>query len=92
MESEVTVILKKVQKQMERKKKLYDGFNSLSKDTVDQSISRFMMSITEEHGEVASALIRERYQSALDETIDIIHSAILLYLAIEKKKKEDDLI
>ena len=52
---------------------------------VDKSIQRFMFSVIEEAGEVSSALTRERLGLAREECIDVAHSAILLYLAIERK-------
>lgn len=87
---EVKRILQRAERQIERKAKLYDGVDSVNRDDPDKSISKFMFSITEEHGEVASALIRDRYHSALDECIDVICSTILLHIAIEKKKLEDE--
>lgn len=84
MDKEIERLLKIVEKQIRRKAKLYDGFTSVSDVANLDIVSRFMFSIIEETGEVSSALTRHRYQLAKDECIDIAHSALLLYLAIEK--------
>ena len=64
-----------------RKEKLYDGMNS--KMTVDQALR----CATEELGEVASAISRERFPSALDECIDLAHAIFLIWQAILRENK-----
>lgn len=84
MDEEIKRLLELVEKQIRRKAKLYDGFTHASDVAGLDTVSRFMFSVIEEAGEVSSALTRQRYQLAKDECIDVAHSALLLYLAIEK--------
>lgn len=80
---EVDTFLELVSKQIKRKAKLYDGLESVGTSGLD-SIGRFMFSVIEETGEVSSAITRHRYELAKAECIDVAHSALLLYLAIQK--------
>lgn len=87
MEQEVDRILTIVKMQLIRKANMYDGFNSVGTSGLEP-IGRFMFSIIEELGEVSSAFTRHRHQLAMAECIDVIHSALLLYKAIENYKEE----
>ena len=78
--------IKYVTEQIKRKSKLYDGYENVGTSGLD-AISRFMFSVIEEAGEVSSALTRHRYELAKAECIDVAHSALLLYLAIEKDQE-----
>lgn len=88
IEQKMDPILKLMKRQVIRKAKLYDGYDSAI--SVKKGINEFMLSAVEELGEVSSALTRERYQSALDECIDVMHSTLLLYIAIQKKMEAED--
>jgi NTP pyrophosphatase (non-canonical NTP hydrolase) len=63
-----------------RKAKLYDGIDR------DMPIDTALRYAIEELGEVATAISRDRYHSALDECIDLAHCAFLIYQAIIKEK------
>jgi len=88
MNKEIERLLNLVEVQIKRKAQLYDGFTTVSDVAGLNTISRFMFSVIEEAGEVSSALTRQRYQLAMDECIDVAHSALLLYLAIESQKNQ----
>jgi len=79
---EIDEFLNLIRRQTIIKVKLYDGIGSLEASGLDP-VSRFMFSITEEAGEVSSALTRKRYELAKAECVDVAHSALLLYKAIE---------
>jgi NTP pyrophosphatase (non-canonical NTP hydrolase) len=64
----------------DRKAKLYDGIDN------DMTIDTALRHATEELGEIATAITRDRYHSALDECIDLAHCAFLIYQAISKEK------
>lgn len=81
---EIDSLLKLVREQIVRKAKMYDGLNLMSSTLDASTITRGMFSVIEEAGEVSSALTRHRYELAKAECIDVAHSALLLYLAIEK--------
>ena len=83
MNEEIERLLKLVETQIKRKSKLYDGFGSIGTSGLD-TISRFMFSVIEEAGEVSSAITRHRYELAKAECIDVAHSALILYIAIER--------
>jgi len=76
----ITGFLKILEKHAERKAKLYDGINT------NMPIDTALRYATEELGEIATAISRDRYHSALDECIDLAHCAFLVYQAIEKNK------
>ena len=86
MDKEIERLLKLVDAQIRLKAKLYDGVDSIGAVGTSgfEPISRFMISLTEEIGEVASSITRHRYELAKAECIDVAHSVLLLYLAIEK--------
>lgn len=71
------VFLEKVEEQGKRKAELYDGINTSS------TLDRTLRLLTEEIGEVASAVTRDRFQLAKVECIDVAHCAFLVYLALE---------
>jgi NTP pyrophosphatase (non-canonical NTP hydrolase) len=64
-----------------RKAKLYDGINN------DMPVDTALRYAIEELGEVATAISRDRYHSALDECVDLAHCAFLIYQAISKIHK-----
>jgi len=65
----------------ERKAKLYDGIN------INMPIDTALRYATEELGEVATAISRDRYHSAMDECIDLAHCAFLIYKSISEQKE-----
>lgn len=65
-----------------RKDNLYDGNSNMS---IDEAL-RYA---TEELGEVATSITRERYSTTLDECIDLAHCAFLIYRAVVKESKDD---
>lgn len=85
MDKEIARLLALVEAQIRRKAKLYDGAGSVGGvgTSGPDAIGHFMFSVIEEAGEVSSALTRHRYELARAECIDVCHSALLLYLAIE---------
>lgn len=64
----------------ERKAKLYDGINT------NMPVDTALRYATEELGEVATAISRDRYHSAMDECIDLAHCAFLIYKSISEQK------
>ena len=68
------------------KARLYDGLN------LDVSPEQCLQLITEEVGEVASALNRNRRALVKEEAIDVAHTAMLLYISsdnqLEKTKND----
>ncbi len=62
----------------DRKAKLYDGIDN------NMPIDTALRYAIEELGEVATAISRDRYHSAMDECIDLAHCAFLIYQAISK--------
>jgi hypothetical protein len=63
------------------KAKLYDGINA------NMPVDTALRYAIEELGEVATAINRDRFLSALDECIDLAHCAFLIYQAICKQKE-----
>lgn len=84
--SSPTEILKRVESTLQRKKNLYDGHNTVLENEGEDMIKRFMYSVMEEVGEVCSAIIRDRPEAAKAEIIDVMHSCLLLYIAIEAEQ------
>jgi len=76
----ITGFLQILEKHSEQKAKLYDGINT------NMPIDTALRYATEELGEVATAISRDRYHSALDECIDLAHCAFLIYKAISEQK------
>ena len=72
--------LKRLYIHAQRKAKLYDGIDR------DMPIDTALRYATEELGEVATAISRDRYNSAMDECIDLAHCAFLIYKSISEKK------
>lgn len=81
--------IKLVSEQIKRKAKLYDGFENVGTSGLG-AVSQFMFSVVEEAGEVSSAITRHRYELAKAECIDVAHSALLLYLAIERLQNSQE--
>jgi len=73
--------LKRLEIHSERKAKLYDGIDT------NMPIDTALRYAAEELGEVATAISRDRFNSAKDECIDLAHCAYLIYLAIERDSK-----
>ncbi len=71
--------------QAKHKATLYDGTDNAvgGRNATPDFFLRFA---TEELGEVASAITRERWQLAYDECIDVAHAAMLIALVIKNKK------
>lgn len=74
------LFLKALQLHAERKAKLYDGINT------NIPIDTALRYATEELGEVATAISRDRYHSAMDECIDLAHCAFLIFKSISEQK------
>lgn len=66
----------------ERKFTLYDGINS------SHPIDAALRFASEELGEVATAITRERWMQAEAECIDLAHTAMLVALAIRRRINE----
>lgn len=66
-----------------RKAALYDGVETANRKDMD--VSFFLLCATEELGEIASALIRERHSLALEECVDLAHTALLIAFALQSK-------
>lgn len=81
----IDLLLAVVKKQVIAKAKLYDGFNSTDKT---DAVFKHTKSCMEELGEVMSAHTRHRLELAKQECIDVMHSAMNLYLAIENEQKQ----
>lgn len=76
----ILFFLDALKRHAERKAELYDGVNK------NMPIDTALRYATEELGEVATAITRERYQSASDECIDLAHCAFLIYKSISENK------
>ena len=63
-----------------RKAKLYDGIDN------NMPIDTALRYATEELGEIATAISRDRFNSAMDECLDLAHCAFLIYKSISEKK------
>ena len=85
--NKVNRFLQLVKNQVEIKAKLYDGIEVITSSIDGTQITRALMSTIEEIGEVSSAITRHRYELAKAECVDVAHSALLLYLAIEKAQE-----
>jgi NTP pyrophosphatase (non-canonical NTP hydrolase) len=72
--------LKSLKLHAKRKSKLYDGVNT------NMPIDTALRYAAEELGEVATAISRDRYHSALDECVDLAHCAFLIYKSISEQK------
>lgn len=83
MEDELEYFLQRLGKHTRRKALLYDGINN------NMSVDAALRYATEELGEVATAITRDRYNSAKDECIDLAHCAILIYLALKRMETND---
>lgn len=87
MNTDLDKFLELVKQQIQRKAKLYDGLDRIVNTNLDLTpVARGLFSCTEELGEVASAITRHRYDLAMAECIDVAHSALLLYLAVQKQR------
>jgi len=62
----------------ERKAKLYDGIQRTRVNTHE-----YVTIMTEELGEVASALIRERIPNVIAECLDLAHTAMLMVYRLD---------
>jgi NTP pyrophosphatase (non-canonical NTP hydrolase) len=62
-----------------KKRKLYDGADK------PMGVDQALRYTTEELGEVASAITRERWELAKQECLDVAHAAMLLAFAIERE-------
>lgn len=76
--------LEKLKGHIERKTKLYDGINA------NMPIDTALRHLVEEVGEVATEISRDRLSTAVNETIDVAHCAILVCMAIQKEMKKRD--
>lgn len=83
-EEKVDLFLRHLKSMIILKAKMYDGLEMSTNTLPGDPVKRGMFSVIEELGEVSSALTRGRIQLALDECVDVAHSAMLLSFAIEK--------
>ena len=84
----VELFLRKLQNHAEVKAKLYDGVDT------DMPIDTALRYATEELGEVATAISRNRLNSVKDECIDLAHCAMLIFLSVDNfldKQKDKDI-
>jgi|WetSurMetagenome_2_1015567.scaffolds.fasta_scaffold612527_2 hypothetical protein len=65
-----------------KKAKLYDGIDT------NMPIDTALRYTIEELGEVATAVTRDRFHSAMDECIDLAHCSFLTYKSISEKEKK----
>lgn len=80
--------IKLVKHDIKRKANLYDGHNSVT--GMDKDIFKMMSSVTEEAGEIASAINRERYELAMSECVNLAQVTFVLFKAIEIKLASND--
>lgn len=80
MSKSLTHFLKILETHAQRKAKLYDGIDT------DMPIDTALRYAIEELGEVATALSRDRFHSAMDECVDLAHCSYLIYQALEKRE------
>ena len=88
MKNKADIFLSLLKAQLKAKTRLHDGENGIgsrSRRNGDESSLRdYMLRLaTEELGEVASAITRERYDLARAECIDLAHCALLMWIALE---------
>ena len=76
--------LNKLKGHTDHKAKLYDGINN------DMPIDTALRYLIEEVGEVATEISRERLSTAVNETIDVAHCAMLVCFAIQREMKKRD--
>lgn len=79
----ISKFCKTLEFQARRKAILYDGFNA--KMTPKDALTN----ASEELGEIASAINRQRWNSVEDECIDLAHTAMLIYIAVRRMRKEN---
>lgn len=79
--NEAKQFLDKLNDQIASKEQMYDGTNR------DLDLAYTQQLAIEELGKVAAATIRSRFLLAQAECIDLAHTALLIYLAIERKMK-----
>lgn len=74
------------------KAKLYDGMSFKERENQTSDPVDFGLRLaTEELGEIASAITRNRYNLAQCECIDLAHTAFLLWLALDDDATPDTL-
>ena len=83
IENDLADFCEKLKHQSIRRTQLYDGYNQST--GTDADLFKLTTMITEELGEVSSHVIRERYEAAKAECIDIAHCVFLLYVALNNK-------
>lgn len=76
--------LSRLAKHTERKAVIYDGVNQ------NRSADFWLRCAIEELGEVATAITRNRLNSAADECIDVAHVALCLYIKLNEVKSDDN--
>ncbi len=83
MNKQVNKFVKRLRRHAKRKAKLYDGIDR------DMPIDTALRYANEELGEIATAITRDRWNSAKDECIDLAHCAMLISFAIDLKAEKD---
>lgn len=89
MAADADNFINELQHTIKRKAELYDGFNKDNDNTYD--VNYILPQLVEELGEIASAIVRERYVLARDECIDLAHNTFRMYVALSNpltKQKE----
>ena len=81
--------LDRLRDQAQRKRALYDGVKGTRAVGFRDTPDVWLRFLTEEVGEIAAAITRERWQLAMAECLDVAHCAMLLYLVLEGKEKSD---
>lgn len=85
LETNLELFFNQIKHQANRKQLLYDGYNKATK--TDTDLFKLVTMITEEVGEVASHIIRERLEAAKAECIDIAHCVFSLFCRLNNEKK-----
>jgi hypothetical protein len=77
---EIDEFVNRLKTQAIRKSQLYDGINN------HNSPDECLRYAIEELGEIATAMTRERINSAMDECFDLAHCAMLLWLSLKQNR------
>jgi len=77
--------LERLKEHGKEKAKLYDGID------VDMPVDTALRYAIEELGEIATAVSRDRFNSAMDECIDLAHCAFLIFKSIYERRRDGKL-
>ena len=84
--SYIPTFLYKLQVHANRKALLYDGVEATDRVS-ENNVDFYLRLATEELGEIASAITRERYNLAEEECLDLAHCAMLIAMHLDQRKK-----